>query len=136
MKKTSKQIAHEAHQEHINSLDPYFKKRLQGLTVKEINDRADRIRRSQQEREGQLSTQSFLGVLDDVVCENGFWYGPKCRKCGCAPSSIGEVSLALYSTGRWLCDFCYSENPEDIKNKLGLSSLITVWAKEKKIKKD
>ena len=130
MKKTLKQIAHEAHQEHIENLDPYFRKRLVGLTVKQINERADNIRRKQREKERTLSKENLLGLVVDLADCHGYWHGPKCRSCECAPNTLGEVSLALYSSGDWICNECYSFSPDG--NDYKKFSLIQSWDGEVK----
>ena len=43
------------------------------------------------------------------------WHGPKCRSCCGVPSTVGEMFLAKYSEGTWLCDKCYARKPEDPK---------------------
>ena len=45
------------------------------------------------------------------------WRGSLCRKCKEMPQSIGEMFLAKYSVGEWVCNKCYALSPQDNKKK-------------------
>ena len=64
----------------------------------------------------ELESNFWVAMLDTFeqdVDDNGIWHGPQCRRCSGAPQSVGEMFLAKFSEGQWLCNKCYARNPSD-----------------------
>ena len=60
---------------------------------------------------------AMLDVFEQDVDDEGYWHGPQCRRCSGAPQSVGEMFLAKFSEGQWLCNKCYARSPEDTKGR-------------------
>ena len=60
---------------------------------------------------------AMLDLFEQDVDDDGYWHGPQCRRCSGAPQSVGEMFLAKFSEGQWLCNKCYARAPEDTKGR-------------------
>jgi len=60
---------------------------------------------------------AMLDLFEQDVDDDGYWHGPQCRRCSGAPQSVGEMFLAKFSEGQWLCNKCYARSPEDTKGR-------------------
>tara|TARA_Y100000114_G_scaffold81943_2_gene75642 strand:+ start:879 stop:1262 length:384 start_codon:yes stop_codon:yes gene_type:complete len=89
-----------------------------GLTLREIQKQNDEAREElfQKEKEWNFWV-AMLDTFEQDVDDNGIWHGPQCRRCSGAPQTVGEMFLAKFSEGQWLCNKCYARFPEDTRGR-------------------
>tara|TARA_R100001460_G_scaffold53159_2_gene92171 strand:+ start:290 stop:700 length:411 start_codon:yes stop_codon:yes gene_type:complete len=94
-------------------------------TIAELKEDYKKFNDFRKAAELTAQTRAMLlnGFYDYISIEthgNHFWYtwmGNTCRSCSGAPQTVGEMFLAVYSEGDWLCDKCYARNPQDTKGR-------------------
>jgi hypothetical protein len=89
-----------------------------GLTLREIH-KLEKGKRDKV-KENELESNFWIALFDTFeqdVDDDGYWHGPQCRRCAGAPQSVGEMFLAKFSEGQWLCNKCYARAPEDTKGR-------------------
>ena len=89
-----------------------------GLTLREIH-KLEKGKRDKV-KENELESNFWIALFDTFeqdVDDEGYWHGPQCRRCAGAPQSVGEMFLAKFSEGQWLCNKCYARSPEDTKGR-------------------
>ena len=89
-----------------------------GLTLREIH-KLEKGKRDKV-KENELESNFWIALLDTFeqdIDNDGYWHGPQCRRCSGAPQSVGEMFLAKFSEGQWLCNKCYARSPEDTKGR-------------------
>ena len=89
-----------------------------GLTLRQIKKQNDEAREKLLQKEKDWNFWiAMLDLFEQDVDDDGYWHGPQCRRCSGAPQSVGEMFLAKFSEGQWLCNKCYARSPDDPKGR-------------------